>query len=66
MMQPESLEGIYVCDQCGVEAPAEASLMELERMGWHEAYGASYLCPQCRLQPGPFERWNERREEAVR
>jgi predicted RNA-binding Zn-ribbon protein involved in translation (DUF1610 family) len=61
LMQPESLQGTYVCDQCGLEAPADASLMELERKGWHEAYGASYLCPECRAQPMPFERWTERR-----
>jgi predicted RNA-binding Zn-ribbon protein involved in translation (DUF1610 family) len=59
----EALQGTYVCDQCGLEAPADASVIELERNGWHEAYGASYLCPECRGHPAPFERWTERRRQ---
>jgi predicted RNA-binding Zn-ribbon protein involved in translation (DUF1610 family) len=66
VMQRDTLPTTYACDQCGREAPPRASLMELEQQGWHEAYGASYLCPDCRLHPRPFGRWESSRQQAQR
>ena len=65
MIQRDSLAATYACDRCGVEAPS-ASVIELERQGWHEAYGAAYLCPECRRAPEPFGRWDAGRHEARR
>ena len=64
--QPDPTQATYACDQCGREAPSQASLMELERQGWHEAYGASYLCPECRSEPRPFDRWDDSRRKGQR